>query len=484
MVTRLANGKTFTIDYREKAPQLATATMFLDESGKIDPEKESRGWLTVGVPGSPLGLWTAHQKSGKLPWKRLVQPAIELAEQGFTVDQFIHQSMKTHQRYFIKYGEAANVYLHSGKAPAVGSTLKLPDLAETLKRIRDQGADGFYHGKTAELLEQAMIKHGGLVRQQDLAQYHVVLREPVIGQYKGHQIISMGPPSSGGVLIVQMLNILQGFEQKEFDRASPRYWHLLAETMKRAYLDRARHLGDPDFNKIPLDKLLSSKHADELRATISDRATSSATLGSDILSPEKTKESEQTTHYSIIDDEGNMVSVTTTLEDSCGSCCVAPGLGFLLNNEMHDFNVSPGLTNTTGRIGTPPNLIVPGKRMLSSMTPTLIVKDNKPFLIVGSPGGRTIPNTVLQIILNVIDHKMPIDEAVAAARMHHQWMPDQIGIESKVPRDIIDGLRAFGHDVKPRGNQGDGHSILIDWSSGRRYLPGTDRRLRGASAGY
>ena len=482
MVARLAKtGECFAVDYRETAPRLATPEMFLDDRGQIDPQKVQIGWLVVGVPGSPMGLWTAHQKAGRLPWRQLVAPAMLLAEEGFVVDEVLSRSLRGQEKTFVRMGEPARVYLDKqGKAPVPGSLLKLPELGETLRRIMELGPEGFYTGPVAERIERAMRQNGGLVRREDLAKYRAVIRQPVRGSYRGYEILSICPPSSGGTVLIGMLNILEGFDLATANPQAPHRLHLLAEAMKRAFYDRAKYLGDPDFNKLPMQLLLSKAHADRWRQGIGEQATPAAEIGADILT---VPESEQTTHFSVVDVEGNMVSNTTTLEGSYGAKVIAPGTGFLLNNEMHDFNVKPGLTDTEGHIGTKPNLVVPGKRMLSSQTPTLVLKDNRPFMIVGSPGGRTIINTVLQVILNVIDHGMDIQAAVDAGRVHHQWQPDVLSLEKRIPEEAAEALRAKGHRVSRRSQQGDCHAILIDPQTGL-YHPGVDRRIRGCAVGY
>ena len=438
MMVRLAKtGECFAVDYRETAPRLATPDMFLDDHGQIDPEKVRIGWLVVGVPGSPMGLWTAHQKAGRLPWCRLVAPAVRLAEEGFRVDEVVSRGLRGQEEDFARMGEPARIYLDKeGRSPKVGALLRLPGLGETLRRIMEQGPDGFYTGPVAERIERAMRQNGGLIRQEDLASYRAVIRQPVRGSYRGYEIVSICPPSSGGTTLVDMLNMLEGFDLGSMSPQSPRRLHLLAEAMKRAFYDRAKYLGDPDFNKLPMQMLLSKAHAAQWRRGMGERATPAAEIGADILS---VPESPQTTHFSVIDSEGNMVSNTTTLEGAYGAKVIAPGTGFLLNNEMHDFNVKPGLTDTEGHIGTKPNLVAPGKRMLSSQTPTLVLKNGRPFMVVGSPGGRTIINTVLQVILNVIDCGMDIQAAVDAGRVHHQWQPDVLSLEKRIPEESSRG---------------------------------------------
>jgi gamma-glutamyltranspeptidase / glutathione hydrolase len=481
MVVRMAaKGEAFCVDYRETAPRLATPRMFLDARGNIDPAKVHIGWLTVGTPGTVHGLWTAHQRAGRLPWRELVDPAVKLAAAGFVVEAHLAESLAEQQAIFRQMGEPARVYFPAGEPPKVGSILKLPELAHTLALIRDEGATGFYMGENAERIERAMLANGGLVRQSDLADYRAVIRQPVRGTYRGHEIIGMPPPSSGGVTLINMLNLLEGFDLRQMGHNTPETIHTMAEAMRLAYYDRARYLGDPDFVEMPLDRLLSKQYATGRRAMIGPRAGNSHRLGAEILTP---PQSEQTTHFSIIDAEGNMVSNTTTLEGEFGAKVIAPGTGFLLNNEMHDFNVKPGLTNDQGLIGTPPNLIEPGKRMLSSMSPILVVKEGRPRLITGSPGGRTIINTVLQVTLNVIDHQLDIQAAVDAGRVHHQWLPDRLWLEARIPPATAEALQQMGHTTTTRQAQGDAHSILIDAESGA-YRPGVDHRRRGAAFGF
>ncbi|WP_419192906.1 gamma-glutamyltransferase [Kolteria novifilia] len=481
MVVRMAKGpRAFMVDYREKAPAAAKADLFLDEDGKLDQAKATLGWLAVGVPGTPMGLWLAHQEAGNLPWEQLVDPAIKLAQEGFVVDDVVARGLASQRQIFDQMGEPAKVYFPDGEPPKAGTRLKLPELAESLRRIRDEGPAGFYTGRTAELLASAMKSNGGIMTTEDLASYKAVLRDPVRGTYRGFDILSVAPPSSGGTVITEVLNILEGRDVKAMGPTSAERYHLLAEAMKRAYYDRAKHLGDPDHSDIPVDRLTSKEHAELLHKSINARATPSDTLGADILTK---SESEETTHFSVIDAEGNAVSNTYTLEGNYGAKVIAPGTGFLLNNEMGDFNRKPGLTNRSGLIGTSPNLIAPGKRMLSSQSPTIVLKDGNPFLVIGSPGGRTIPNTVLQVIANVIDHDMEIQAAIDAPRIHHQWQPDLLYLEKGVPESTAEALREKGHRVGRRGSQGDCHAIFVDPKTGA-YVPGIDRRIRGSAVGF
>lgn len=478
-----ADGFVTAFDFREKAPLAATETMFLDEDGKIRNRSNHEGLLAVGVPGTVAGLALAHQRLGKLPWKELVQPAIDLARKGFPVTWALHDAMIRLQPWFEKYPSTARVFLKHGREPyQPGELWKQPDLAETLKRIQKYGKDGFYRGKTARLIAEFMRRHGGLITEEDLARYEAKERRPVHGTYRGYDVYAMCPPSSGGVALVEMLNILEGFNLSEMGHNSALYMHLLTEAMRRAFADRARYLGDPDFNPdMPIEKLISKAYARTLRRSIDlfRASKSDPTKFNDLY------ESTETTHLSVVDAEGNAVSLTYTLEQGYGSKIVVEGAGFLLNNEMGDFNPIPGLTDTTGLIGTPPNLIAPEKRMLSSMTPTIVAKDGKPVLVIGSPGGRTIINTVLQVILNVIDHGMNIGEAIEAGRIHHQWLPDVTFIERGAT--TLDSRRLYemmGHRVRIRRMQGRAMGIYIDHSRGILYGAADTRSPDGAAIGY
>ena len=485
------DGKTkevFTVDFREMAPKAATPTMFLDPQGNIDRNKSGFGWFVVGVPGSPMGLWTAHEKAGKLPWKSLVDPAVKLAANGFALDDYLVRTLSRNAKRFRQYGGDGGRLFAPEKPFAKGDLWKQPELAHTLELIRDRGPDGFYRGETAAKIDAAMKQFGGLVTQEDMANYKAVVRAPVRGTYRGYEIVSMPAPSGGGVALVEMLNILEGFPLPSMKADEPTRFHLAAEAMKRAFADRARFLGDADFSPVPMELLTSKQHAEMQRRNLSlERATPAEEVGADLLAA-LPAEGDHTTHFSVVDGEGGMLACTTTLEDSFGSHCVAPGTGFLLNNEMHDFNLKPGLTDRKGNVGTAANNIAPGKRMLSSMTPTLVFKDDKPFLVLGSPGGRTIINTVLMTLTNVIDHNMDVQRAVDFGRIHHQWMPDELRIEARLPASLDETLKKMGHKVAERRTnggykQGDCHAILIDPQTGA-FRPGVDRRLRGAAAGF
>lgn len=479
-----ADGEVTSFDFREKAPMAATERMFLDESGKIRDNCNHEGLLSVGVPGTVAGLWLAHQRLGRAPWKSLVQPAIELAEDGFPVSQKLHNDIVKHATEFREYPTSAQVFLKPDLEPyEAGDIWKQPHLAATLKTIQTQGRDGFYRGRVAMLLASMMEREGGLITMQDLVAYEAVERPPVQGTYRGYDIYAMGPPSSGGVALIEMLNILEGFRLSETDHNSPDYLHILAETMRRAFRDRARFLGDPDFNpEMPIGRLLSKERAAELRSTIDlSRASKS-----DLAVFERISSGTHTTHFSIADSTGNVVSLTYTIEQSYGSKIVAEGAGYLLNNEMGDFNPFPGQTDNTGLIGTEPNLAAPGKRMLSSMTPTILAKDGKPILAIGSPGGRTIINTVLQIVLNIVDRGMNVAEAIEAGRIHHQWLPDEIAVEERLATDELkSALDKMGHRVKNKGSsQGEAMGLFLNHSEGALEGWADSRSADGAAVGY
>ncbi len=478
MVIRFPDGRATTIDFRERAPAAASPEMFTDSTGSYSSRIHHRTHLSVGVPGTVAGFAYVHGKYGKASWKSLVTPAVSLAGDGFDVPTGLAASLSGALTRFKAYPASEAAFSKGGVAYAAGERFKQPDLARTLARIRDQGRNGFYTGETARLIAEEMKRGGGIITEADLAQYEAKERAPVQGSYRGYDIISMPPPSSGGVAMIEMLNILEGFDLKAAGHNGPQYVHLVAESMRRAFLDRARFLGDPDFGPVPVEKLTSKAYATELRQSISrDHATPS--LPSQVA---QGYESPETTHYSVVDASGLAVSVTYTLEAGYGLGAVVAGAGFLLNNEMGDFNGKPGLTDSTGLIGTPANVARPGKRMLSSMTPTIIAKDGKVVAVVGSPGGRTIINTVLQVVLNVIDFDMPIQDAVNAPRFHHQWLPNTLTIERNgVSAPTATTLQLYGHAVRFGGNQGTAHSIMVDARTGMR-IGAADARDRDAGA--
>ena len=462
LVYRPASGEPMVYDFREMAPKKTTDTMWLDENGEYSQERHSFSHLSVGVPGTVAGLHLAWKEGGSLSWKRLMEPAIRLAREGFEVTYGLAGSLETVMERIGKYPATKAQFTKNGAPYQAGDVLRQPDLAGTLIRISENGPAGFYEGKTAELIEKEMVANGGLITRKDLKAYRAKKRVPICGTYRGYEIISMPPPSSGGVALVEMLNILEGYDLASEGFGSARNIHRMAEAMRRAYSDRARHLGDPEFNpSMPIERLTSKDYAAELRRMIElDAASKSSSESFDWPS-----ESPETTHFSVVDSERNAVSLTYTLEYGYGSGVVVPGAGFLLNNEMGDFNAVPGLTDESGLIGTQPNLAAPGKRMLSSMTPTILAKDGRLFMVTGSPGGRTIINTVLQTILNVVDHGMNAQGAVDAGRLHHQWLPDRIIYEPLgFSPDTLHILRWLGHDVREDedGSQGVAQVIVLN----------------------
>ncbi len=478
------------LDFREKAPGRATPDMYLDDYGERDERRSLFGHLAVGVPGTVKGFELAMEKYGSLEWPDVLTPAIELAEKGFRLNQRRARSFNRLKKEF-KGGNEEFYRVFSrpdGSDWKEGDIFVQRELARSLRLIAEQGSGAFYKGEISELIVQDMEKHGGLITREDLAKYEAFIRKPVTGTYRGYQIISMPPPSSGGTILIEMLNILEGFELGQMDRYSPETLHLIAETMKFAYFDRARYLGDPDFVDVPMEVLTSKSHAEDIRKKIDlKRVIPSTVMGKEILTLD---EAEETTHYSVIDEQGLAVATTYTLNGWFGSGVVAERTGILLNNEMDDFNVKPGYTDDKGLIGTEPNLIEPHKRMLSSMTPTIIVKDGQTYLITGSPGGRTIINTVLNVIINVLDFQMTIQEAVDAPRMDHEWMPDKLRIEGQeIDEELILSLKAMGHRIKDMKEdtrpwrQGDAHSILIDPRTGL-YHGAADKRSQGSAIGY
>ncbi len=481
-----ADGEVTCFNFREKAPLAATRDMYLGPDGRVRDNANHDGPLAIGVPGTVAGLWKAHQRLGKLPWKDLVSPAIELAEEGFPSSWQMQSFLKMLKREKEKYPTTADAFLKNGEEVyAPGEIFRQPDLAESLKRIRKHGRDGFYKGKTADLIAAYMQKIGGLITKEDLAQYEADEQPVIHGKYRGYDVYGMSPPSSGGVAVAEMLNILEGFNLKEMGHNSALYLHVLTEAMRRAFADRAQHLGDPKFNPdMPLAKLLSKAYAKELRSGI-DLFQASESDSANFNQAHLAYESEETTHISVVDRDGNAVALTYTLEYSYGSKLVVEGAGFLLNNEMGDFNPVPGLTNSRGLIGTKPNLVAPGKQMLSSMSPTIVAKDGKPVIVIGSPGGRRIINTVLQVILNVIDHGMNIAQAVEAPRIHHQWLPDITSFETLgISPDTEKLYKMRGHRIRYRDSQGRVMGIFIDHEKGMLYGGADSRSFDGKAVGY
>jgi gamma-glutamyltranspeptidase/glutathione hydrolase len=459
LVYRSAPGEAAAYDFRETAPAAAKPEMFLTD-GQYDFSKHHKGHLSVGVPGTVAGLHLAWKDHGKLEWRRLIEPAIALARDGFPLSVDLARALRDEMEAMKPYAASVAQFTKAGVPYEPGETLRQPDLARTLERIAAHGPADFYEGETARLIEAEMKARGGLVTRADLKGYRAMKRVPLRGQYRGYEIIAMPPPSSGGVALVQMLNILEGYDLKSMGYGSAQSVHLIAEAMRRAFADRALNLGDPEFNpRMPLERLTSKAYAGELRATI-DPAKAS------VSSPQSftwRRESAETTHFSVVDAQRNAVSLTYTLEWGYGSRIVVPGAGFLLNNEMGDFNGAPGVTNDKGLVGTPPNLAQPGKRMLSSMSPTIVAKDGKLFMVTGSPGGRTIINTVLQTILYAVDFGMNAQEAVDAGRIHHQWLPDRISHERfAFSPDTLGLLKSRGHQLREISSQGAAEVIVLD----------------------
>ena len=485
MVFMKADGDVTTIDFREKAPLAATPTMFLGEDGKVKDNSNHDSLLAVGVPGTVAGLYKAHQKYGKLPWKDVVQPAVDQAENGIEFIWSLYfqgQSYKEPERAAEYPFMAAYFNNDKGEVTEPGMLWKQPALAKTLKQIRDKGRDGFYKGKVAKTIEKYMKENGGIITRKDLAKYEAIERKPVKGTYKGYDIYSMPPPSSGGVTLIQMMNTMELVDWDTIEFNSAEYVHVVAEAMRRGFADRAEHLGDPDFNPdMPVNRLMSKAHAKN-RFDNLDMTTASVSDSTKYGHPYDGK---NTTHFSVLDKDGNAVSLTYTLEHTYGVKMGSPELGFIFNNEMGDFNAVPGVTNARGQIGTPPNLIAPEKRMLSSMTPTIVAKNGKPYLVIGSPGGRTIINTVFQATLNVLEFDMRIDKAIEAMKIHHQWLPNFLVYESeKLSPDTRKKLEAMGHVLYPRASLGVLMGITLDPETGIITGASDSARPDGAAIGY
>src|SRR6185312_8961381 len=481
MVIHLAKtGQDVTIDYRETAPAAATETMFLDASGEPDPKKSRDSALSVGVPGTVAGLALAHEKygSGKLSLADLIEPAITLARNGVDVVDDIADTLPSAQQRIARWHSSAPVFLNSdGTVLAPGQDLLQPDLAATLSTIARDGPKGFYEGPVAEKLATAIRKAGGIMTVDDLKIYRAIERVPLRGTYRGYDIVSMPPPSSGGVHLIEMLNILEGYDLARLSRDES--LHDMIEAMKRAYADRAVFMGDPDSVKIPVEGLTSKAYAKSLRANIGPRSTPPAEIRPGTAAE---FEGRNTTHFSVIDRDGNAVSNTYTLNFSYGLGLVAEGTGVLLNNELDDFTAKAGASNAYGLVGFDANLPGPRKRPLSSMTPTIVLKDGKPFLVTGSPGGSRIITAVLQVIVNAIDFHMGVADAVGAPRLHHQWQPDEVLMEPGFAPEVIDGLKARGHKITIVAPGTSANSIEV---TPEGYVGAADTRTRGALAvGY
>jgi gamma-glutamyltranspeptidase / glutathione hydrolase len=490
MLIRKADGTTEAIDYRERAPLAATRDMYLDASGKVVPKLSIQGHKAVAVPGTVAGLALAHKRHGNLKWETLVEPARKLAAEGFAVNYHLARSLshKNTVERMQPFAESRRIYQRDGKFYEMDDTITQPELAATLGRIKTNPRD-FYEGITANLIVQEMKANGGIITSEDLRTYEPTIRKPLRTTYRGYEILTMPPPSSGGIALIEMLNMLEAYDLKKMGWHSSQYVHTLVEVMRRAFADRAAYLGDADFVEVPVGGLTSRAYAQFRAKSITDRATPSRDVGGG--EPSK-YESPDTTHYSIVDTEGNVVSNTYTLNDSYGSGVTARGTGILLNNEMDDFTSKVGVANDYGLIQGESNAIAPKKRPLSSMTPSILVKDDKPFMVIGSPGGPTIINTVLQAIINVVDFDMNIQQAVSAPRFHHQWLPDHIFWETyDLDADTRASIEARGHkfrelpgmDRNEPGEIGDAQGIVIDPKTGMR-MGGADPRRGGAAVGF
>jgi gamma-glutamyltranspeptidase/glutathione hydrolase len=475
-VIRLANGSNITIDHREKAPAKAYRDMYLDKQGNAQTELSQNGHLAAGVPGTIAGLFDCL-KYASLPFKKLIQPAIDLAEKGFVVSESEARNLNMHKELFIKYNTVTPVFVKTG-GWKTGDTLVQKDLANTLKRIRDKGMAGFYEGETARLIVEEMNRAHGIISYDDLKNYQAKEREPVVFEYKTYKIITMPLPSSGGILLPQMMHMIEDQPIKQYGFETVQSVQLMTEIERRAYADRAQYLGDADFYKVPVKMLTSKAYAAaRMKDYSAQTAGNSKSTQAGII-----PESEETTHFSVYDKNGNAVSVTTTLNGSYGSKTVVGGAGFLLNNEMDDFSIKPGVPNMYGAVGADANAIAPGKRMLSSMTPAIVVKDNKPFLVVGTPGGTTITTSVFQTLVNILEFDMSTEDAVNKPKFHHQWLPDEIYVEADFPQNVRQQLQQMGYKVTQRGSIGRTEAIRIHADGSIEAV--ADKRGDDAAAGY
>jgi gamma-glutamyltranspeptidase/glutathione hydrolase len=502
MLVRFVDGKTHFIDYREKAPAAASANMYLDANGNVIPHASTVGYKAIAVPGSVAGMVYAEKLYGKLTLAQVMAPAIKLADEGFTLATEDVKDLRD-DKHLAEFPESRRIFLRDGNYFKAGEVLKQPELARTLKRIA-ANPDDFYHGAIARELAAAMQKGGGLITVDDLANYEVKEREAVRGSYRGYDVISAPPPSSGGTTLIEILNILEGYDLGKSGGRSTQSVHLTLEAFRRAFLDRAEFLGDPDFSKIPVAQLIDKHYGAAWRESIDPahanaskdlrRPAAFSRLEQDAaahFAPFAGTEPNHTTHYSVVDPDGSAVAVTTTLNDNFGSRVTAPGLGFLLNDEMDDFAAKQGVPNMFGLIQGPANAIGPGKRPLSAMAPTIVLKDGKLFLVLGSPGGPRIITTVANILMGVVDYRMNIQEAVNAPRFHQQWLPDVSSVEDGFPPEIVKGLEAMGHHIEfgerdedvREPDWSDGECIMVDPKLGDR-LGASDKRNNGRAVGF
>jgi len=501
MLIRMADGKTHFLDYREKAPAAATRDMYLDSQGNVIPGASEIGYKSIGVPGSVAGMVFAEQKYGKLSLKQVMAPAIKLAREGYALTW--GEAADMHDEGLAKFAESRRIFQRNGDFYKAGDIFRQPDLAHTLERIAEH-PDDFYHGALAREIAAALQKGGGLITADDLAHYEVKEREPVRGSYRGYEVISAPPPSSGGTVLIESLNILQGYDLERMQDRSAQSIHYTVEAFRRAFFDRAEFMGDPDFAKIPVAQLVDKKYAAAWRESIDPNH---ASVSNDLKRPAVFNELEQyaashppamtahesnhTTHYSVIDAEGNAVAVTTTINDWFGSRVTADGLGFLLNDEMDDFSAKPGVPNSDGLIQGVANAIGPGKRPLSSMTPTIVVHDGKTVMVLGSPGSSKIITTVANVLMGVVDYGMNIQEAVNAPRFHNQWLPDVVNVEKWFSPDTLSALRIMGYKIQvgldAAGDSpywSDAECIAVDPKTGDRLGATDGRNSTGKAVGY
>lgn len=478
MTAQFNNGKRLTLDYREAAPGAAFRDMYLDKNGKAIEEKSLSGHLASGIPGTVAGLFASHQYA-KLPMNVLIQPAIDMAEKGFVITEREARSLNNNRQSFINYNTTPTAFVKNVQWKA-GDTLAQPELAATLRRIQDKGLKGFYEGETASLIIEEMKRGGGIITLNDLKNYKAKYREPLVFNYRGYEIVGMPMPSSGGLLLNQMLKMTEPFNIGSMGFQTPSSVQLMTEIMRRAYADRAKYMGDADFYKVPLDQLRSDTYLNNRMADYIPGKAGSSIITKEGIVPGY--ESEETTHLSVIDREGNAVAVTTTLNGVYGSHTVVGGAGFLLNNEMDDFSVKPGSPNMYGAVGGKANAIAPGKRMLSSMTPTIVLKSGKPFIVVGTPGGTTIPTSVYETIINIIDFNMSTSDAVNRPKFHHQWLPDRIDLENGFNNETQAALQKMGYKINNRGaySRTEVIKVLPDGT----YEAVADNRGDDGAAGY